>query len=289
MLMQELAFVDLETSGSTAGTDRITEIGIVTVDPDGTVKTWQQLLNPQTRIPPFIQQLTGISNAMVANAPVFAEVAGAVMERLSGRLFIAHNARFDYGFLKAEFKRLDITFRAPVVCTVKLSRSLFPEHKKHNLDALIERHDLQAEARHRALADAQLIHQFWQKMQVDRDSDTFQSALQLQNPHPNLPAHFDAGILEDLPNTAGVYIFHGADDQALYIGKAKDIRKKVISHFAANKHSAQDKHLQQHIRRIHFIEIIDEFAAKHQETLLIAQLKPLFNQARRKTPSPTDK
>lgn len=161
--MRPLAFVDLETTGATATADRVTEIGIVEVDEDGSVREWQQLVNPGTRIPPFIEQLTGISNEMVADAPPFAAVADETLRRLEGRLFIAHNARFDYGFLKNEFKRLGIAFRAPVLCTVKLSRTLYPEFHRHNLDSLIERHGLQADARHRALADAQLIHQFWQK------------------------------------------------------------------------------------------------------------------------------
>ena len=110
--MRPLAFVDLETTGATATHDRITEIGIVEVDADGTVREWQQLVNPGMRIPPFIEQLTGISNDMVADAPPFETVAAETMKRLEGRLFIAHNARFDYGFLKNEFKRLGITFRA---------------------------------------------------------------------------------------------------------------------------------------------------------------------------------
>ena len=125
-----LAFVDLETTGATATTDRITEIGIVAVDADGRVEEWQQLVNPGTRIPPFIQQLTGISDALVADAPPFAAVAAEVLRRLAGRLFVAHNARFDYSFLKSEFKRLGIAFRAPVLCTVKLSRTLFPEYHR---------------------------------------------------------------------------------------------------------------------------------------------------------------
>ena len=168
--MRSLAFVDLETTGATATHDRITEIGIVEVDEDGSVREWQQLVNPGMRIPPFIEQLTGISNDMVADAPPFEAIADEALRRLHGRLFIAHNARFDYGFLKTEFKRLGVDFKANVLCTVKLSRALYPEHHRHNLDSLIERHGLHAEGRHRALADAQLIHQFWQKIHVHRSS-----------------------------------------------------------------------------------------------------------------------
>lgn len=119
--MQPLAFVDLETTGASATKDRITEIGIVLVDDDG-VREWSQLVHPQMRIPLFIEQMTCISNAMVENAPTFDQVAEEVDALLQGRLFIAHNARFDYGFLKNEFKRVGLLFKPQVLCTVKLSR-----------------------------------------------------------------------------------------------------------------------------------------------------------------------
>lgn len=125
-----MVFVDLETTGSTGTVDRITEIGIVEIHEDGEVREWSSLVNPQTSIPGFIQSLTGITNDMVAGAPTFAELADEVLSRLHGRLFVAHNARFDYGFLKSEFKRLGLDFKAPVLCTVKLSRRLFPQHSK---------------------------------------------------------------------------------------------------------------------------------------------------------------
>ena len=280
--MRPLAFIDLETTGATATADRITEIGIVEVDEDGSVREWQQLVNPGTRIPPFIEQLTGISNAMVADAPPFAAVADETLRRLEGRLFIAHNARFDYGFLKNEFKRLGITFRAPVLCTVKLSRTLYPEFHRHNLDSLIERHGLQADARHRALADAQLIHQFWKKIHVDRSSEDIAAALKKLNARPSLPSHLDAGIVDDLPDTPGVYLFYGENDLPLYIGKAKDIRQRVLSHFAADHNSAREMALAQQLRRIDWIETAGEIGALLKEATLVKQLLPTHNRQLRK-------
>ncbi len=281
-----LAFVDLETTGATATSDRITEIGIIEVDADGMVREWQQLVNPGTRIPPFIEQLTGISNAMVADAPTFADVAGETLRRLEGRLFIAHNARFDYGFLKNEFKRLGVTFRAPVLCTVKLSRALFPEHKRHNLDSLIERHDLRADARHRALADAQLIHQFWQKIHVDRSSEEIAAVLKKLNARPSLPPHLDATLVDDLPETPGVYLFYGektdSGDLPLYVGKAKDIRKRVLAHFAADHSSAKEMALAQQVRRIDWIETAGEIGALLKEAALVKQLQPTHNRQLRR-------
>ncbi|MFZ2452257.1 MAG: 3'-5' exonuclease [Methylovulum miyakonense] len=129
-----LAFVDLETTGGNASVDSITEIGIVLVDEDG-VREWSQLIQPETRIPAFIEKLTGISNAMVADAPRFEEIAEKLDKLLSGYLFIAQNARFDYGFLKNAFNRSGRVFKPAVLCTVKLSRALFPEHQHHNLTA----------------------------------------------------------------------------------------------------------------------------------------------------------
>ena len=282
MTARALAFVDLETTGATATSDRITEIGIIEVDEDGSVREWQQLVNPGTRIPPFIEQLTGISNELVAAAPAFADVADETWRRLDGRLFIAHNARFDYGFLKNEFKRLGVTFRAPVLCTVKLSRRLFPEHKRHNLDSLIERHNLAVGARHRALADAQLIRQFWQKIHVDRSSDEIEAALKAQNARPSLPPQLDAGMVDDLPDTPGVYLFYAENDLPLYVGKARDIRQRVLSHFSADHRSAREMNLAQQVRRIDWIETAGEIGALLKEAALVKQLQPGHNRQLRR-------
>ncbi len=246
------------------------------------MREWQQLVNPGTRIPPFIEQLTGISNELVAAAPAFADVADETLRRLEGRLFIAHNARFDYGFLKNEFKRLGVTFRAPVLCTVKLSRTLFPEHKRHNLDSLIERHNLAANARHRALADAQLIRQFWQKIHVDRSNDEIEAALKAQNARPSLPPHLDAGIVDELPDTPGVYLFYADNNLPLYVGKARDIRQRVLSHFSADHASAREMNLAQQVRRIDWIETAGEIGALLKEAVLVKQLQPTHNRQLRR-------
>ena len=158
-----LAFVDLETTGTTAATDAITEIGIVRIecDPDGVaaprVTEWSTLVNPGVPIPPEIQALTGITNAMVRDAPPFARVADEVAARTADALFVAHNARFDYGFLKHAFARQQRAFSARVLCTVRLSRRLFPDEPRHNLDSVIARHGLAIDGRHRALGDARVL------------------------------------------------------------------------------------------------------------------------------------
>jgi len=275
--MLPLAFVDLETTGATASCDRITEIGIVAVDADGAVREWQQLVNPGVRIPPFIERLTGISNKMVAAAPPFAEVAEETRRRLDGRLFIAHNARFDHGFLKSEFRRLGLAFRAPAICTVKLSRALFPEQRRHNLDALAERHGLCAAARHRALADARLIHQFWLKIHADLDPARIEAALAAQDASARLPPHLDPAILDELPEAPGVYLLHGEHGQPLYIGAARNIAQQALAHFAPRRRAARDAALLAETWRISWLETADESEARLQKTALIARLRPMHN------------
>src|SRR5277367_3320789 len=132
---EAFVFVDLETTGANAAIHRITEIGIVRVQGDEVVDEWTSLVNPECPVPAYIEAFTGISSAMVADAPRFAEIAPAVLEKLRGAVFVAHNARFDYSFLRCEFQKAGLRFSAPALCTVKLSRRLFPEHARHNLDA----------------------------------------------------------------------------------------------------------------------------------------------------------
>jgi DNA polymerase-3 subunit epsilon len=155
-----LAFVDIETTGGNADRDRITEIGIKTLANDHE-SAWECLLDPQTFIPQNIQRLTGIKPDMVAGRPPFDELALQIKKELEGKIFVAHNARFDYGFIKASFKRLGLDFRPKVLCTVKLSRLLFPQQARHNLDTIVAIHGLEVSARHRALGDADLLVQFW--------------------------------------------------------------------------------------------------------------------------------
>jgi DNA polymerase III subunit epsilon len=187
MLTQALVFLDLETTGISAAQERITEIGLVEVVDGEYAGSWSQLVNPQRSISPFIQSLTGISNRMVRDAPRFEQLAPALFERLAGKLLVAHNARFDYGFLKSEFARLGMDYNPRVLCTAKLSRKLFPEHRRHNLDSLIERHGLKCSARHRALGDAEVLWQFLQKMRAEVDAARLEAALKAQLDAPREP------------------------------------------------------------------------------------------------------
>src|SRR3954466_6575221 len=176
MFAPAIAFVDLETTGTVATRDRITEIGIVRVEEGELVEEYSTLVNPECSIPEEIQALTGISNEMVRGAPTFSEIRREVFERLEDHLFVAHNARFDYGFLKQEFRRVEMPFSADVLCTVRLSRRLYPEAVGHGLDALIARHGLHdalvpgpgRTGRHSALGDARAIWRFVEMLYRER-------------------------------------------------------------------------------------------------------------------------
>ena len=279
--MQGLAFVDLETTGGSITKDRITEIGIILVDETG-VHEWSRLVHPQMRIPLFIEQMTGISNAMLENAPNFEQVAQEVNALLHGKLFIAHNARFDYGFLKNEFKRFGMVFKPQVLCTVKLSRALYPQHHRHNLDSLIERHQLTVKERHRALGDAQLIYQFWQQLNQQFANDVIEQTIKKLVQRSSLPSQLDPNLIHDLPDGPGVYLFYGENDLPLYIGKSVNIRQRVLSHFAADHRQTKEMSLSQQTKRIDWIETAGELGALLTEAKLIKQLTPVHNQRLRR-------
>ncbi|MFZ6773469.1 exonuclease domain-containing protein [Undibacterium sp. SXout7W] len=283
MFDKPLAFVDLETTGPTVTKDRITEIAIITWDGEKK-EVWSSLLNPEVAIPPFIEQLTGISNSMVADQPLFAELADEIAARLQGHIFVAHNARFDYGFLKNAFKRVDINFRATVLCTVKLSRQLYPQFHKHNLDSLIERHRIQVGARHRALSDTDAIYQFWQSIQATIAPEQLGAVVRELTTRPSLPSHIDADIVDQLPRGYGVYFFYGENDLPIYVGKSNQLRQRVLSHFSSDHTISKEMSISQQIRRIEWEECEGEIDALITEARLIKQLQPTLNrQLRRNT------
>jgi DNA polymerase-3 subunit epsilon len=282
MVFEKLIFIDLETTGANPVVDRITEIGLVEVDALGNATSWSSLVNPQVSIPAFIQGLTGINNAMVQHAPLFKDLAAALFERLQGALFIAHNARFDYGFLRNAFKEAGYQLRSDVLCTVKLSRKLFPEESKHNLDALVTRHALTASGRHRALADADLLWQLWQKLTVTLPAATFAEALDALLQRPSLPSHLDTKALDDMPDTPGVYLFYGENDIPLYVGKSVHLRQRVLSHFNSDHKLFKDMRLSQQLHRIEWRETAGEVGALLLEAQLIKDLQPIHNRALRR-------
>lgn len=282
-----LAFVDLETTGMRAAADRITEVGVVTVDcegPDGEprVDDWSTLVDPEVPIPPVIQALTGITDAMVRRAPTFSSIAGDLAQRLDGRVFIAHNARFDHGFLKHAFERLGRPFRARALCTVKLSRRLYPDADGHGLDALIERHALAVENRHRALGDAMALWQFVQVLYATRDAGEIEREVRRILRIPSLPPQLPADAIDALPESPGVYRFYGDNPMPLYVGKAINLRERVGAHFSSDWRHETDLRLSAEIRRIEYDTTAGELGALLREAALVKSLMPAHNRALRR-------
>ena len=272
----ELAFVDIETTGSHFDRDRITEIGIKTLA-NGQVQVWEQLINPQTFIPQNIQRLTGISPQMVENQPSFELIARELKQELEGKIFVAHNARFDYGFIKASFKRIGIDFKPKVLCTVKLSRLLFPEQPRHNLDTIIRAHNLQVSARHRALGDADLLLQFWRVCEARFGKAKLNEVINQLIGNPSLPPNIDKALIDSIPDAPGCYIFYGDDKTPLYIGKSISLRSRVMGHFQGALTQRKEMKLSLQIRDIDWIETSGELGALILESRLIKERMPSMN------------
>jgi DNA polymerase-3 subunit epsilon len=283
-MLPSYVFLDLETTGATPLKDRITEIALIRFENGIEVSRWQTLVNPETTIPDFIQQLTGITNAMVANAPSFKQVAGELLDYLEDTVLCAHNVRFDHGFLKSEFKRIGITLRQKVLCTVKLSRKLYPQHRSHALDAIISRHQLTCQARHRAMGDVEMMVGFLksatQELGISKIRET---AEQLLKGAKSLPSGIDAVQVDDIPETPGVYLFFGeSKNLPLYIGKSINIRERVLSHFRSDHSSTKEMRISQEITHIEWIETAGEFSALLLESKLIKEHQPIYNRQLRR-------
>ncbi|MGA0939795.1 MAG: exonuclease domain-containing protein [Burkholderiaceae bacterium] len=275
---QRWLFLDVETTGSTATRDRVTEVAWVLLDGEtGQVSKESHLVNPDARIPAFIQQLTGITDDMVADAPRFSAIAPRLAAAMEGAVFVAHNARFDYGFVKNEFKRIGQSVRAPVLCSVKLSRLFFPAEKRHNLDAVMARHQLQADSRHRALTDADLIYQFWLDLQQRFGPQKVVDAAKSLISQSSWPSHLDADALDEMPDTPGVYIFYGEKRFTLYVGKSKHLRQRVLSHFSGDHAHGKELSLSMQVRQIEWHETPGEIGALLLEASLVKQLAPSHN------------
>lgn len=174
---KNFTIVDVETTGGSPFFNRVIEIGLLRVEKGEVVERYQTLLNPEMPIPEFITKMTGITQEEVDAAPTFAELADEILAKFEDAIFVAHNSQFDYGFLKEEFRRLGYGFTMPQLCTVKLSRALYKEHKRHNLSIIIERYGFECENRHRAFDDAKVLWDFLLHAKKDIDSEIFQKTL----------------------------------------------------------------------------------------------------------------
>jgi len=282
VLDQPLVILDVETTGANPVYDRVTEVGLIEVECGRRVAEWSTLVNPGTRIPPAIQSLTGITDDMVALAPSFAEIAQHLLGQLEGKLLVAHNARFDYGFLRNEFRRAGLRYSSRVLCTVKLSRRLFPHESRHNLDALMARHGLACESRHRALGDARVVWLLVDRWRREIAPGTVASAVDALVRAPAIPAGLAEGALDDIPEMPGVYLFYGENGAVLYVGKSINLRSRVLAHFAGDHRDARDMKIAQQVKRVEWIETAGELGALIEESRLVKKLAPVYNRRLRR-------
>lgn len=283
MILPAVTFLDLETTGATPLKDRITEIALVRFDHGVETVRWQTLVNPQQPIPPFIQSLTGINDEMVADAPLFSEVAEKLQSLLEGSVLAAHNVRFDHGFLKTEFKRIGVSFSPKVLCTVKLSRLLYPQFYSHGIDAIVERHQISGLARHRAMGDVEAILVMLHDARRDLGDAVVEAAAQKLMAVPALPPHVDVSLVGELPEAPGVYLFYGDNDVPLYIGKATNLRARVLSHLTSE--ASKEKRLTQEMKRFEWIPTAGELSALLLESRLVRQHSPLYQRPTRREQS----
>ena len=243
-------------------------------------------MNPGVRVPAGITALTGIDNDMLADAPPFERVAKELRERLEGRVFVAHNVRFDYGFIRREFALMGTAWRSPNLCTVRLSRALYPEMPRHNLDAVMERHDIHIENRHRAMPDAQALLAFWRKLRAAWPAAELQSALDVASQRATLPAALPPDLPDDLPEGPGVYRFFGVGpdgrETLLYVGKANILRERVLDHFRGGAWRRPGRvKLAAEVRRVEWTETAGELGALLLEAREVRESQPAYNRLQR--------
>jgi len=279
-------FLDLETTGGKASGDRITEVALIEVFDGEVIDQYQSLVNPETSISQFITNLTGIDDEMVADAPVFADIAEDLLSKLLGKTLVAHNVRFDHSFLKNEFRRIGLDYRTKVLCTVKLSRMLMPELVKHSLDNLIHVHGLFVESRHRAMGDTDLLIQLMSKWVKHFGVEPLQKIIHLQLKTASLPPHLKQADVDSLPTKPGVYFFYDEKNTLLYVGKSVNIRDRVKSHFNNDHVSDKELEMSAQITRIDSEVCAGDLSAQLREAQLIKELRPIYNRQLRGTQSP---
>lgn len=274
------AIIDIETTGGSPMSEKITEIAVYIHDGTQIIEEFVSLVNPEKKIPYYITQLTGISNSMVANAPKFYEIAKKIVELTEKRIFVAHNVNFDYNFIKQEFKHLGYSFHRDKLCTVNLSRKIIPGHRSYSLGKLCKELHIEIEGRHRAAGDALATVKLFELLISKSDNKTEFSELPGINKkdlHPNL----NPGTIQALPDDPGVYYFYNEKKDLIYIGKSKNIRTRVLSHFR-NTSSKKAIDMRNAISEIDYELTGNELVALLKESHEIKQNRPVYNRAQRR-------
>jgi DNA polymerase-3 subunit epsilon len=274
------AIVDIETSGSYASGSGITEIAIFIHDGEKVIDRYEQLINPQQPIPLAIQALTGITNEMVADAPTFREVAAELYRWLSPHIFVAHNVNFDYSFLRHHFELAGFKYAPPKLCTIRMARRLTPGLPSYSLGRLCHSLNIPTRDRHRAGGDAEATaHLFGQLLQLEEGREVVAGMLKKQSSEQQLPPHVHKSCFDALPNSPGIYYFYNQKGKIIYIGKARQIAKRVRTHFTGHNPNPQRQHFIREIADIRFEICGSELQALLLECMEIKKYWPIYNRA----------
>lgn len=274
------AILDIETTGGQFNEEGITEIAIYKFDGREVVDQFISLVNPEIPIQPFVVKLTGINNAMLRSAPKFFEVAKRIIEITSDCIIVAHNASFDYRILRTEFKRLGYDFQAKTLCTVELSKKLIPEQPSYSLGKLVRALGIPMADRHRASGDAMATTKLF-KMLLEKDVEKqiLNDFVKHEIQKGIAPKLLD--IIEKLPSKTGVYYIHNEKGNLIYIGKSRNIKKRINQHFTGT--STKSKKIQREVFTVTYEETGSELIALLKESEAIKINKPIFNRAQRKS------
>jgi len=283
VLDSPLCFVDIETNGLNHIRGRVIEIAAIRVEDGKITRTLNTLVDPLTELPYYITNLTGITANDLKGAPTFDQIADDLADILEGAVFVAHNVRFDYSFIKQEFARLGAPFLPKQLCTVKLSRALYPHERGHKLQDLINRHGFTYSKRHRAYDDAAILWQFVQHMRKHFPPEQVDTAVSRQLRQPALPKALEPDMVKNLPETPGVYVFEDEIGRPLYVGKSVNIKKRVLQHFGRDHAESKEFKIAQTVKHIRTHETAGELAALLLESQMVKELQPLYNRQLRKT------
>ncbi len=275
------AVVDIETTGSYARGNGITEIAIYITDGLEVSKRYSTLLNPRQSIPYSIQKLTGIDDNMVSEAPTFAEKAEEIRELLGDHVFVAHNVSFDLGFVQEAFRELGINYNPRRLCTVRYARRIMPGLRSYSLASLCRHFGYKNDQAHRAWADTEVTTKILHDLLAKDIAGVWQNMIKLNKGELNLPANLPAQEYHDLPMAPGVYYFYNAKGEILYIGKASRLKSRVASHFGADKSSAKSMAFKREIAHIHYKLCGNILIAGLLEDHEIRRYWPPFNKAQK--------
>lgn len=275
------AIVDIETTGSYALGNGITEIAIVIHDGQSILHQFETLVNPNRPIPLFIQKLTGITDEMVAIAPMFQEVAAHIYELLQDKVFVAHNVNFDYSFVKHQLQRAGFELDVRKLCTVRLARAVLPGKSSYSLGKLCHHLGISLENHHRAGGDALATAQLFTLIMKAGEEEVIKQMLKGKSKDSYLPPHLPLEQVTSLPELPGVYYFYNAAGKVVYVGKANNLLKRVKSHFANNKTGRQKQDLLRDVHRVAYQVCATELIAQIMESSEIRKLWPQYNRSQR--------